>query len=469
MANRSSTNGTKSVKDDLYSVLDPLYSSSDPLSTWNNYGDQSFLSQIPIFGQLFNSGVGNWLNSMLGQNDDDARYRQQRLSQDQQRLAIELNRENNANELANTYMANMMEKQRADEYNENQIRLQQQANQFNLEQWNRANQYNSPSAVIQRYAAAGINPNFAFNQGSSVAPVQQTSLPDQSRAGVAKADFDSAKLPSLRDITSRHGVAEMFDFLKGLISQLPGSVLQYAQAEKLRADARGVNLDNEKREIDNEIAARNLEGRRDADEQFKTNNSIINLETGDVISQSDYDKLSPDEQKPYQNEVLDRDGNKEMRPNYLNLFFTTAEGYEAWQKVRNISNFVTNVNADNLRSKLQIAISKHQLEDKTDDGKHTVAYVLAHMPDKQYNMLVQSYRKLSNENSWSEEDRDIEKEILGLSLKQLKSSVDHDFFNYIDKIGNKDMTAADFFKMFLVGLHDALSGVSSFRKAFGRR
>ena len=46
----------------------------------------------------------------------------------------------------------------ANEYNRENLRLQ---NQWNIEQWNRENDYNSPKAQVQRLIEAGINPLWA--------------------------------------------------------------------------------------------------------------------------------------------------------------------------------------------------------------------------------------------------------------------------------------------------------------------
>lgn len=43
-----------------------------------------------------------------------------------------------------------------------QIALQDRQNQFNLDMWNRQNEYNSPKAQMQRLADAGLNPNLAY-------------------------------------------------------------------------------------------------------------------------------------------------------------------------------------------------------------------------------------------------------------------------------------------------------------------
>ena len=36
-----------------------------------------------------------------------------------------------------------------------------------LEMWNRMNDYNSPESQMQRFAAAGLNPNLIYGQGNS--------------------------------------------------------------------------------------------------------------------------------------------------------------------------------------------------------------------------------------------------------------------------------------------------------------
>lgn len=59
-------------------------------------------------------------------------------------------------------------------------RMQQQQNAWNLEMWNRNNEYNSPAAQLQRMKAAGLNPDLMYGQnasgaaGNSASPAQGT-------------------------------------------------------------------------------------------------------------------------------------------------------------------------------------------------------------------------------------------------------------------------------------------------------
>lgn len=52
------------------------------------------------------------------------------------------------------------------ETNDANKQLAAQQNQWNIDQWNRENAYNSPSAQVQRYLDAGVNPLAAMSSGS---------------------------------------------------------------------------------------------------------------------------------------------------------------------------------------------------------------------------------------------------------------------------------------------------------------
>lgn len=65
--------------------------------------------------------------------------------------------------------------------------LAYQQNEWNLQQWNRQNEYNSPSAQKQRYIDAGINPYFALGNISS---------------GNAEGTLSSADLANQQPVTS---------------------------------------------------------------------------------------------------------------------------------------------------------------------------------------------------------------------------------------------------------------------------
>lgn len=47
------------------------------------------------------------------------------------------------------------------------VQQMQLQNQMNIDQWNRENQYNSPTAQMQRLSAAGLNPNLVYGNGAT--------------------------------------------------------------------------------------------------------------------------------------------------------------------------------------------------------------------------------------------------------------------------------------------------------------
>lgn len=66
-------------------------------------------------------------------------------------------------------------------------RLQERQNQFNLDMWNRNNEYNTPQAQMRRFEEAGLNPALMYGNvssgNSSSAPVQGVpEMPDWSKS-----------------------------------------------------------------------------------------------------------------------------------------------------------------------------------------------------------------------------------------------------------------------------------------------
>lgn len=85
------------------------------------------------------------------------------------------------------------ERRAAKDANAKNIELARYQNEWNLEQWNRENEYNHPVEVMKRLAEAGINPNLVYANGAA-------------NIGAAKspqaADMHVAPLPSpYRDMT----------------------------------------------------------------------------------------------------------------------------------------------------------------------------------------------------------------------------------------------------------------------------
>ena len=83
---------------------------------------------------------------------------------------------------ANVYMQNRQ--------NEENQRLAEQNNQWNIDQWNRANEYNTPANQMKRLRDAGLNTSLMYGSPTNVAissPQADTSNKGQS----PKVDFNS--------------------------------------------------------------------------------------------------------------------------------------------------------------------------------------------------------------------------------------------------------------------------------------
>lgn len=74
--------------------------------------------------------------------------------------------------------------------NDTNMQIAQAQNQWNIEQWNRENEYNTPAAQVQRLKDAGLNPNLIY--GNSSAGAVSASSPRASGATVSNAQAGHA-------------------------------------------------------------------------------------------------------------------------------------------------------------------------------------------------------------------------------------------------------------------------------------
>lgn len=112
------------------------------------------------------------------------------------------------------------------------------AQQWNLEQWNRENEYNSPAAQMQRAVEAGMNPNMLY--GSSTGSVASSG-----QARTTGQSGSQAALPG--------------SIAGSMLTSIAGSVNSYWQNESLRAQTRGADIDNETKGQRNEAEIRAIE------------------------------------------------------------------------------------------------------------------------------------------------------------------------------------------------------------------
>ena len=129
--------------------------------------------------------------------------------------------------------AQAAENQKTREYNLNLARMQ---NQWNLEQWNRENEYNTPKAQMQRLVDAGLNPDLFYQNG--VSGMTAASSPSMT-AGAPATPQDMSALGQKKTV----GQAMQ----EGLQSAMLGAQIRLtnAQADKTEQEATGQGLKNQ--------------------------------------------------------------------------------------------------------------------------------------------------------------------------------------------------------------------------------
>lgn len=129
------------------------------------------------------------------------------------------------------------ENQRNREYN---LMLARTQNQWNVEQWQRENDYNSPSAQMARYRAAGLNPDLIYGQQnlSAASPELTAGAPGESQ------DMSPVS----------QGYRSFGEATKGMIE----SQLLQAQIENIKADTNQKNSQTTGQNLDNILKQRTL-------------------------------------------------------------------------------------------------------------------------------------------------------------------------------------------------------------------
>lgn len=143
------------------------------------------------------------------------------------------------------------ENQKNREYN---LMLAQQQNQWNQEQWERENEYNTPVNQIGRLKQAGLNPDLAY--GSGVAQSLASSSP-QMTSGAPSTPVDMSPLG--QKLT-----------LGQAIQQSLANELTQAQIDNIKANSRKTEAESGLSEI--ELKFKELSEQLDIDTKILTNN-----------------------------------------------------------------------------------------------------------------------------------------------------------------------------------------------------
>lgn len=132
--------------------------------------------------------------------------------------------------------AQQEENQKNREYN---LMLARTQNQWNIEQWQRENDYNSPTAQMSRFRAAGLNPNLVYGQMSNGA-----SSPTLT-SGAASSPTDMSAIGNKRNFGQAMQEALNLEMQKAQIEAIK------AGTEKTKEDTKNVTASTEALTIDN--------------------------------------------------------------------------------------------------------------------------------------------------------------------------------------------------------------------------
>lgn len=126
--------------------------------------------------------------------------------------------------------------------------LAEQANKWNIEQWERENAYNSPAAQMERYQAAGLNPNLIYGQSNTASNIPAAQRAEMQAAPGVDLGLDNAARDFIQTKMAQDMQSELFK------NYQVDRNLKETQIEALRAAAAvnvakeaGLKLDNTKK------------------------------------------------------------------------------------------------------------------------------------------------------------------------------------------------------------------------------
>ena len=132
--------------------------------------------------------------------------------------------------------AQQQENQKNREYN---LMLAQTQNRWNIDQWQRENDYNSPTAQMARFRAAGLNPNLIYGQMSNGA-----SSPTLT-SGAASSPTDMSAIGNKRNFGQAMQEMLNMEMQKAQIEAIKaGTEKTKADTDNTRETTKGLTIDN---------------------------------------------------------------------------------------------------------------------------------------------------------------------------------------------------------------------------------
>lgn len=128
-----------------------------------------------------------------------------------------------------------------------QLEQQDKQNAYNLQMWNMQNAYNAPSAIMQRYKDAGLNPNLIYGQATgnvaaAPAPSAKVDYVSQPHPAIDLGTAAARGVQAYNDLKLgaaqvNNMAAQQTNILQDTILKMSQQMLNIAQAGKTNVDA----------------------------------------------------------------------------------------------------------------------------------------------------------------------------------------------------------------------------------------
>lgn len=238
--------------------------------------------------------------------------------------------------------------------NQANLDLATKQNEWNIQQWERENAYNSPSAQLDRYTAAGINPLFASIDGGKAGNLQSANLANQQSA-------------SLNTNASNDRFNSIVSGLQTLLASSDEILKTQVQAKQLQQTDRSLDIQEMLARSDSgykgslkhgqDIANNNAQ--RAADDAHNKNQ----VEIDNIIASTDLTSAQAETVKkalPYIETLKQEEINK-IREEIKNIqSSTTGQNYENQVKAfrSKLASMGINPDADGMAALCQLIVSK---------------------------------------------------------------------------------------------------------------
>jgi hypothetical protein len=214
--------------------------------------------------------------------------------------------------------------------NKQNAKNQQKQNEFNLRMWHLNNQYNTPSAQMQRLQQAGLNPNLMYQNGTTGISQGATSSASGSAMQAFQPDFSSG--------------------VDSILSHQLAKQLNDANVHKIESEREGQDIENAHRkfELNNkeEEYLRNKEEQNKRIDLLKTQIDDLGASIKLKDSQIDINYVTADKLKAEYNEFIElrdkrvreiesRIGVNEAQASSLLATAWLVSEQAKWQKIRN--------------------------------------------------------------------------------------------------------------------------------------